>query len=291
VDRLKLLSSSFRSESKHIIIVDGFDDLLRRRNLQYDALGALVFEANRLNALFSRSHVPAKLVLLCRTDLFERLPGPNNNKVRQDYAITLDWHHGGSDARSSPLVMLINHRAALKTGHAIDIFRDYLPMIIDRIDAREQLLRHTRHVPRDMVMLFKKLQEFSGDDSMTPGQVFDALAAYSKNYFVQEIKDELDGQVDGEEILRAFRLFSNVRKRVVRFSELEDRVKQLRYPPSFDLSRILMLLFDCSAIGNVRSIKADARDAVFKFRNPYSSYDEGQFVIFHRALWEGLDLH
>jgi hypothetical protein len=41
IERLKLNAALFRSESKHMVVIDGFDDLLRRRTLQYDALGAL----------------------------------------------------------------------------------------------------------------------------------------------------------------------------------------------------------------------------------------------------------
>jgi len=290
VERLKLVIQKFESPNKHIIIVDGFDDLLRRRSLQYDALGALIFEANRLNSFFSRSSIPAKLILLCRTDLFERLPGPNNNKIRQDYAITLEWHHGANDARVSPLLRLINHRASLRTNMPVDIVSQFLPPMIQGLEARKQLLLCTRLVPRDMVMLFKKLQEYSGDEPMAPGQVFDALAAYSNGYFVQEIRDELDGQVDGDEIGRAFRLFSSVRKRVVGLAELQARSRQLLYPSTFNIKQILLLLFECSAVGNSRATKPDWRNSVFKFNNPYSTFDEGQLIVFHQALWEGLDL-
>jgi len=305
VEHLKRLAASFRTQNKHIIIVDGFDDLLRRRNLQFDALGALIFEANRLNALFSRHRIPAKLILLCRTDLFERLPGPNNNKIRQDFAISLDWYHDGRP-EESPLVRLINLRASLKWGQEINVFRNFLPIALQADkpphattnmivrsggSTMQQLLDHTRHVPRDMIMLFKKLQELSGDDPMSPGQVFDAMVAFSKSYFVQEIKDELDGQVSTDEIARAFRLFSTVRKRVVRYRELEDRAKKLKYPVSFALDHILPLLFDCSAIGNIDAPVGSGAGSTFKFRNRFASFDESRLIVFHRALWECLDLH
>jgi hypothetical protein len=92
VDRLKLVCTRFESESKHLLIIDGFDELLRRGHLQYDALGCLIFEANRLNMDFAAKGVPAKVIVLCRTDLFERLPGPNKNKIRQNAAVHIDWY-------------------------------------------------------------------------------------------------------------------------------------------------------------------------------------------------------
>lgn len=291
VERLKLNIERFRSESRHLIIVDGFDDLLRRRNLQYDALGALVFEAHRLNNWFIQKRVPAKIVLLCRTDLFERLPGPNNNKIRQDSAVSLEWATERRTIRQSPLVDLINRRAGIRTNSRVDVFQSYLPPVVDRVDIRQYLLDHTRQVPRDMVMIFKCLQEYSGAGRMSEGQVFDALASYSKTYFVQEMKDELDGQVEGEEIGRAFRLFSSLRRRVVRVKELEARAAELKYPPTFDLRLILRLLFDCGAIGNAPTLKTCAKDYRFKFRNRFSEFNELEYITFHRALWKALDLH
>jgi len=291
VERLKLNAERLRTDSKHLIVVDGFDDLLRRRNLQYDALGALVFEAHRLNNWFVQRSVPAKIVLLCRTDLFERLRGPNNNKIRQDSAVSLDWATEKRGLRRSPLLELINRRASLRTNSRIDVFQVYLPTAVEKVEVREYLLDHTRHVPRDMVMLLKCLQEHSGLGRMTEGQVFDALASYSKTYFVPEMKDELDGQVEGEEIGRAFRLFSSLRKRMVRVKELEARAAELKYPPTFDIRLILRLLFDCSAIGNAPTPKTHPKDIRFKFRTRFSEFNELEHIVFHRALWKALDLH
>jgi hypothetical protein len=294
IERLKLNAGLFRSQSKHIVVIDGFDDLLRRRTLQYDALGALIFETHRLNIYFAQRGVPAKIVLLCRTDLFERLPGPNNNKIRQDYAVNLEWINNEKNYKHAPLVELINRRASLKTGFPVDVFDLLLPALEDtkdKINVRAHLLEHTRHVPRDMVMLFRSLQQYSGDGRMTLGQLFDALASYSRTYFVNEMKDELDGQVSSDDVLRAFRLFTSVRKRIVKISDLESRAVELKYPGSFDLRLVLRLLFDCSAIGNARTLQTFTRDIQFKFRNRFSELNEMEYIVFHRALWKGLDLH
>jgi hypothetical protein len=86
IERLKLVASRFHSTNKHLLIIDGFDELLRRGTLQYDALSGLVFESNRLNMEFATAKSSAKVILLCRTDLFERLPSPNKNKIRQNAA-------------------------------------------------------------------------------------------------------------------------------------------------------------------------------------------------------------
>lgn len=93
VERLKAVATTFRSESRHLLVIDGLDDVLTAATVQYDSLAALVLEVSRLNSLFRRSATNAKVLLLCRTDLYERLPGPNKNKIRQDSGVSLDWYH------------------------------------------------------------------------------------------------------------------------------------------------------------------------------------------------------
>jgi len=290
VDRLKLIAGRFRSESRHLLIVDGFDDLLRRGTLQFDALGSLIFEANRLNDEFSKTCTPAKIILLCRTDLFERLPGANKNKIRQDCAVHLNWYEDLHDLRQAALVQLINHRASLKSDSPVDVFEVFLPSTLfpnRPDDIRSQLLEQTRYVPRDIIVLFKKLQEYSGDGKMTPNQVFDALVAYSRDYFVPEIRDELDGYVDGQHISFILELFSNIGKTMVPLRELEDQATQLGPPGGFDLRNILRLLFDCSAIGNANP---RAKKHSFKFGNRYASFNQSRTIMIHVGLWKGLNL-
>lgn len=73
--------------------------------------------------------------------------------------------------------------------------------------TRGQLLENTGHIPRDIIMLFKFLQEYAGTDGpMTRNQVMSALAAYSRNYLLPEIIDELDGYLEGEHIKLATQL-------------------------------------------------------------------------------------
>jgi hypothetical protein len=292
VESLKINACRFRSENKHLLIIDGFDDLIRNKNLQYDALGALIFEAARLNNELTKAGTKAKIVVLCRTDLFDRLPGPNNNKILQDYAFRLDWS-AVQDPRGTALIKLVNQRASLSLGESLDVFDTFLPPALsayDDEDVRRQVLAHTRRTPRDIVMLFKNLQAVSGSERMTISQAFDGLAAYSREYFLREVKDEIDGPVERGDIDRAFGLFTNVQKKITTVKELEAVAKRLHYPSSFDLRNILRLLFECSAIGNLRTPQTPHRSARFRFKDQYAVFDPLQPTVFHRGLWYGLDL-
>jgi hypothetical protein len=307
VDRLKLIAARFKSESKHLLVIDGFDELLRRGNLQYDALGCLVFEANRLNMEFATGGVPAKVVVLCRTDLFERLPGPNKNKVRQNAALNIDWYSPAANPEGSRLITLINHRASLSSTEPVDVFDTYLPATL-RSDGtgniRELLLENTRHVPRDIIMLFNNLQNYSGDGVMTRSQVTSALAKYSRDYFIPEVLDELDGYISGEDIHRFMRLVGSIRRISVSLADLRRGAINLAYPRDFDLIGILRVLFECSAVGNLEEgarpsgrvanleegARSSAKVAIFKYRNRQASLNESKSIVLHRGLWSGLGL-
>jgi hypothetical protein len=293
IDRLKSIGKRFKSNSRHLLIIDGFDELIRRGHLQYDALGCLIFEANRLNLDFAEAGNSAKIIVLCRTDLFERLPGPNKNKVRQNSAAQLDWCGDPWQLEKSSLVTLINQRASLTAGKQIDVFETYLPAWLNvyrQKAIRIELLDHTRHLPRDIVNLFIKLQEYSGDGRMTPGQVMAALAAYSRDYFVPEIIDEMDGYIDGEHIEMMKRLLGSVRRIQTSMDELQKEAKLLGYPDSFDLKKILDVLFDCSAIGNIAPSQRGRERSIFKYRNRYASFNQLHKILLHRGLWHGLNL-
>ncbi len=153
VESIKESIRQCRSESKHFLIIDGLDDILTKRDVQYDSLNALIFEANRLNQDFRKNNVPAKIILVCRTDLLDRLGGANKNKVRQDYAVELDWYKDTREPEKSDLIKIADKRATRSLLRSTKIFDEFLNMRIEDNDIRQTLLDMTRHTPRDFVEL------------------------------------------------------------------------------------------------------------------------------------------
>jgi hypothetical protein len=157
VEKLKALVFRIRSQNSHLIVIDGLDEILTKRDRQYESLAALMYEADRLNIQFSSSGCPVKIVVLCRTDLYEHLPNANKNKLRQDSSVHLDWFHDPHAPANSNLIRLANHRASLAIGSKTDIFKTYLPDCIrgphGHQDTRRFLLEFTRHTPRDFITL------------------------------------------------------------------------------------------------------------------------------------------
>jgi hypothetical protein len=294
--RLKTLAQRFRSDSRHFLIVDGLDDILTQKGPQYESLAALIYEADRLNILFTREGIRAKVIVLCRTDLFERLPNANKNKVRQDSAINLDWYHDPRNPEDSKLIDLINHRSALSLEVTIDVFKEFLPERVFRKndlegqDTRRMLLDLTRHTPRDMVSLMNHIQKFYTRGRLSQDQLLSGTRSYSIDYFVPEIRDELSGYASPEEIDKTMIILGALRKREFSFRELTEQAQKTKGCESLNLEALTQLLFDCSAIGNLEVWPGGSTYFTFKYRNRNSVFNADSRLVLHRGMWKALNL-
>lgn len=291
VESLKTMLSQARSTSKHYLIIDGLDDVLTSREVQYRSLSALIFEVSRLNKLFTSSGCPANIILLCRTDIFERIPGANKNKVRQDDAIELDWYHDPRQPYDSLLVQIAQLRAARSLGTNLDLFKNCFPTHIDGTETMRYLLDATRHTPRDFLRLMTHIQEFAGDGRITADQVKSGLREYSIKYFLPEIQDELSGYGTPDEISRLINALARMRRRDFKLKDLIETagslIKPLEAERTFELCETL---FNCSAIGNIQHRQGGNTFYTFKYRNRHSSFIENEDIMLHRGLWKALNL-
>jgi len=81
---------SISCKKKHILVIDGLDSILTPQIQQNNIIAALILIADSINNHFIENGIDAKVILLCRTDLFDILPGANLNKIKQDSTIILN---------------------------------------------------------------------------------------------------------------------------------------------------------------------------------------------------------
>lgn len=293
VDHLRQLANNFSSESQHILVVDGLDDILIQSDIQFGSLAALLQEISRINEDLASNNVMAKIVLLCRTDIFELLPDANKNKLRRDNSVILDWYQDTSSPEESALVQLADLRTQLSNKNSSVRLVDYLPQNIDGEPTLNAMLNLTRHTPRDFVQLISCIQEFSKEgEKLTIPQVLSGMRKYSIDYFMPEIKDELVGSASPQEIDAIFEAISAMRSRDFKYNSLREFAE--KSPNSvlntLDLNKILRVLYERSAIGTVSGDNSGYSHYTFKFRNRNSTLGYPDRLMLHKGIWKALNI-
>lgn len=293
VERIHSIVLSSSSPSDHLLVIDGLDDVLLGDQSQAQALASLVLAVARMNRRFSAAAAPCKVVLLCRTDIFDSLPLPNSNKLRQDSAIVLDWYQDARMPERSDLVRMVNVKATvhIREAEIRDVFREYLPEEYRGRKIIPALLDLTRHTPRDILCLLRYIQEAAPfQRQVSQASIAQAAKNYSINYFLPEIKNELQGFLTQLQVTRGMELLTAFGRGEFFVADVRHNAQNDRRFADFDIESLLERLFECSAIGNVRPIDGGRRFFTFKYRNQSASINMGEKVHVHQGLWRGLGL-
>ncbi len=290
VDLLKDVIINFQTNSQHILIIDGLDDVLSSKDIQYQSLGALIFQVNRLNQDFQGANSRIKIIILCRTELFERLPNANKNKIRQNSAIYLEWYNLSHGDNKSNLWKLIDLRAKICDPTISSTLDLYFPKSIDHTSTDEFLLGLTRHTPRDLISLLSNIQLHTKQTKPNRDEIIAGAKDYSYNYFAPEIKDELVGYFSADDIELIFQTLGSIRKRDFHPSEVGKALDLRDKKLTCNVESILEALFECSAIGNIQHRSPGTTFYTFKYRNRHSSYNIQENIILHKGLWKAFNL-
>jgi hypothetical protein len=290
VSVLQQAAEHFRTANSHVIFLDGLDAVISQRELQFQSLSALMRETDRLNNHFKRRAQLFKFVVLCRTDIFDRLPGANTNKIRQDSTIELDWYDDPRHPERTRLIKLANVRARASLHRRLDVFSEYLPLRVDNRAIRTFLLDHTRHTPRDLLQLLKRIQAHADDaERLAPNQVKAGVRDYSSKYFLAEIRNELAGYLADADIEKAITLLTSFTSPRLTPDDLRQRAEALGYG-SLDLDALTSALFNCSALGTLEETPGKAPLYTFKYRNRTASLVPGSVIWVHPGAWKGLNI-
>ncbi|WP_426353550.1 P-loop ATPase, Sll1717 family [Stenotrophomonas maltophilia] len=284
VAHLKAISSRLQSPNKHFIVIDGLDDQLGDRNKQFSAISSLIEEAGGLNKEFRKHSVPMKIVILCRKDIYTRLPGANKNK-QTGYTINLNWYEDQVDHKLKNIAKLAQFRAEI-SGLTSDLFSTYFQAKYGDKDPVDYLLENTRYTPRDFLKLLSEMQnvQLAPSHKISYEQIKSTVKIYSKDYFWPEIEDELDGYFDRKDISTLKKALSHFQKREFRIVEFELFCNAENY----DLPKIkemLEILYDCGAVSNT-----SGKGKYFSKMKDGSDFNEKQAISIHRGALKALGL-
>lgn len=291
---VKELLVTFKESHSHFIVIDDLDDILHPNGTQYTVISALINEAQDLNRYFKRHGLPVKILVLCRTDIFDKLTDPNKNKIKQDSSYSFIWYREGADEPSSnPLVSLANMRAKLVYPELDSIFRACFPKKYNNTSIYNALLDFTRHTPRDFVELLNFIKKQCSSNIVTAKDINNGVKEYSTEYFIHEINDEMAGYIRPEDSVTLIRCLSSLRKRDFHLFELEKLY--IGYTPQCTHEKLianLKVLYECSAIGHIYSYDGGRTERItFKYRNRNSSFTEKDRICLHKGLWKALNVN
>ena len=129
----------------------------------------------------------------------------------------------------------------------------------------------------------------SSDKLITNTDIQEAIEIYSEDYMVREIKDELTGFLEDEEIYLLFNLLMSVGESEFTYKDLLSLSTSDKYN-KLDLNKALYLLFLCGGIGNVIKLDNGQKKYTFKYRNKHARLDLDKKLIIDSSLKHGLDL-
>lgn len=293
VDHLKQVIFRFESYNNHLLVIDGLDDLLVDIPTQRVILGGLVSAATRLNEGLAKSAgAAAKVVLLCRTDLFQALPGSNTTKVSEDSSVNIMWYENPRAPLSTSLVNLADRKArvgapSLPAGG----FLKYLPEKVGQKPALRYILDHTRHTPRDFLRAFHYIQQVGPDKGpLSAADVKAGLRLYSISYFINEVRNELSGFVGQETAERGLETLASLHVSRFTLTELIKKSGVTSDDAKVELRRFAKHLFEVSAIGSVEQRSTGKTYFSFKYRNREATFNTQKTAYVHPGLWDALDI-
>ena len=113
----------------------------------------------------------------------------------------------------------------------------------------------------------RSIQEFgNGAERLTEGQVKSGLRRYSTRYFVPELRDELHGYVEANQIDNVVALLTSLDTDRFTVEYLREQMERLGFP-AIDLNNLVRTLFECGGLGMIEEQRGGPPHYTFKYRN------------------------
>lgn len=274
-----------------VIIIDGFDDILRYKKSKMEIIASLIRSADYINDKLFSKRIRIKVLLLIREDLVALVTDPDLNKIIHDSSITISWNKHLSDLKE-----LINLRFAMsgvQMNQVDNWWYNIFPRKIRGKDSWDYVLDYTLFKPRDVLQFLKYCQtEYPNKETLSLSEMQNSLKVYSNRYFIEEMKNELSGFIEDELIISIPSIFRRLGGRAFGINDI-NRLTNEQNPGrkvSIEETKImLMYLFEAGYIGQLISNGEDRkRSVIFKYRNPTARIDYYQQFITHQGLHSGL---
>ena len=298
LDALKKLLSEYKyNNNRYYLILDNVDYILKKGVKYTEYIYDLIEATRSINVFFTNLRSNIKVILLLRTEILDRIHGPNSAKALHNNSIILNWYQDTNNPFNNDLFKVIEKRAYL-VGYTEDIkslWQYWFPKTIDRSTSYKYILKHTRLLPRDLVVMFSSLQSAYINSNRSSTQspllnrpiILNALRLYSDN-FSTEIFDSIAGLVRKSIRGEIAAILERLGKEFS-YNYIEAIVQE--YDPKCSPRNFARILYDVSCIGHKwHDPKSKKNRYTFKYRKRFSRFDERKKIIIHPGLWKALNM-
>lgn len=289
---IEVLNSIYFNDKKAILLLDGLDDILRFKKNKLEILSSLIRSVDYLNDKFIKNKFPIKIILFIREDIISSVTDPDLNKIKRDGAITLSWCNKLEDLKS--IVKLRFGLSGVPEEKLNTWWESIFPRKIREKDSWVFVLEHTLYKPRDVLQFLMCCQyNYPEKETLSFSEISNSLKMYSRDYFIEEMKNEITGFVNDELINILPSVFRKIATKSFTYMELKLMVNSQALSNEYndsDIKGLLQLLFEAGYIGQViKPTRNGGRQSViFKYRNTTASIDYSQEFIIHKGLHRGL---
>lgn len=292
----EVINSLYMNQKKAIIIIDGVDDILRFKKNQLNMLSSLIRSVDYLNEKFYGNNISIKVILCIREDILATITDPDLNKIKRDGAINIDWSNAIDDLKK--VVELRFQYSGVSEEESSGYWYKIFPKLIRNKDSWEHFLDHTLYKPRDILQFLKTCQDlYPNYETLGYKEMRRAIKEYSKDYFIEEMKNEVTGFIDDSMINMIPSVFQRIGDNKFSFYDFVKHFNQqgISSKNSEDeLKHLLILLYEAGYVGQL--IKSGGKygraytSVIFKYRNHNSQIDMSQTFIVHKGIQAGLGI-
>ncbi|MGR3742066.1 P-loop ATPase, Sll1717 family [Companilactobacillus sp. DQM5] len=239
-----------------------------------------------------------KITICIREDILMKITDPDINKIKRDSSLLIDW---SKDTQGLKKVVDLRFEFS-GIQNNFDLNENYwykiFPKKIRNKDSWEHILNYTLYKPRDVLQFLKSCQElYPNKESLGFKEVNDAIKAYSKDYFIEEMKNEVSGFVSENLITLLPTIFQRLGSNRFSLGEFKRNFEMqstTKIQNENEVKLLLALLFEAGYIGQLIENKTkrnrQTSSVIFKYRNPGSQVDYSQKFIIHMGIQEGLGI-
>lgn len=286
-EKMKLVLKEVYVNKKLYLLIDGVDDILRIKKNQVEILSSMLRSIDSINSYFFEEKIDIKIILFIREDILSMIVDPDINKIKRDALIALSWNDN-----TDGLLEIVELRLKLSGHGEGQWWNKIFPNKIRDKASWKEILDHTMYKPRDILQFLHICQTWYPDnEKLSFSETNRALKIYSRDYFIEEMKNELSGYIDDRIIGVLPAVFQRTGSRAFSVSDIKRAIEQQLIGENIgdsDIKQLLLVLFEAGYIGQLVKGNRGKESVIFKYRNPGANVDYMERFLVHKGIQKGL---